>query len=146
MLFIASDHGGYQLKKFLIRNLNNQLKTVATDLGPGEYNEADDYPVFAEKLCKEVRKSKENLGILICKTGHGMCMAANKIKGIRAILGYSIEGAEWGRKHENANVLCLAAKFLSDEHAAAIVKQFLEAEFKPEERHLRRIKMLEALE
>lgn len=145
MIYIASDHGGYQLKKYLVRFLKVQLKQTVEDVGPLEYNENDDYPIFAQELAKKLAKDKDAIGILICKTGHGMAMAANKIKGIRAILGYSIEGAEWGRNDENANVLCLASKFLSDEHACAIVKKFLTTDFSAEERHMRRLKEVEGL-
>lgn len=146
MLYIASDHGGYQLKKYLVRYLKNQLKTAVEDLGPETYDETDDYPVFAAKLAKKVAKEKDAKGILLCKTGHGVCMMANKIKGVRAILGYSIEGAEWGRNDEDANILCLAAKFISEEHAGAIVKKFLQTEFENVERRARRLKEIDGLD
>ena len=146
MLYIASDHAGYQLKKYLVNFLEKTLKMPVEDLGPSAYNEDDDYPDFALPLAKKVLGNKENKGILICGSGHGVCMTANKIKGIRAILGYSIEGTEMGRKEEDANVLCLAARVLSNEHAIAIVKRFFEVEFKDEERHVRRLKKIPGAE
>lgn len=146
MLYIASDHGGFQLKKYLLRYLTNQLKISTEDLGPAAYDESDDYPIYAAKLARKVAKQKGARGILICKTGHGVCMMANKVRGVRAILGYNIEGAEWGRNDEDANVLCLASKFISDEHACAIVKKFLETKFDNVERRVRRLKEIDAID
>jgi len=146
MLYIASDHGGYHLKKYLVSYMENQLEQKIVDLGPHEFVESDDFPDYAIALSKEVAKERANRGILICKTGHGMCIAANKINGIKAIVGYNIEGTEMGRKHNNANVLCLAAKVLSQDHATAIVKKFLETQFDGDERLVRRNKKIEELE
>jgi ribose 5-phosphate isomerase B len=146
MLYIASDHGGYQLKKYLLRFIEKQLKMKVLDLGPFKYEEGDDFPDFAILLAKKVASKNDDLGILICKTGHGVCLAANKVRGVRAVLGYSIEAAEKGRKEENANVLCLAGAVITDEHAAAMVKRFLETSFEANERHLRRLAKIEALE
>jgi ribose 5-phosphate isomerase B len=146
MLYIASDHGGYQLKKYLLRFIEKQLKMKVEDLGPLKYEEGDDFPDFAIPLAKKVASKKDDLGILICKTGHGVCLAANKVTGVRAILGYSIEAAEKGRKEEKANVLCLAGAVITDEHAAAMVKRFLETSFEANERHMRRLAKIEALE
>jgi ribose 5-phosphate isomerase B len=145
-MYIASDHAGFALKKYLIKYLKNQLKKEVEDLGPENFDEKDDFPDYAIPLAKKVAENKKDLGILICGTGHGMCIAANKIKGIRAILGYSIEGAEMGRRHNDANVLCLAGKFLSEEHASAIVKKFLETEFDGDERLSRRIEKIATAE
>lgn len=146
MLYIASDHGGYQLKKYLVHFLKTQLETEAKDLGPHEYKEDDDFPDFAFLLAKKVAENDKAKGILVCRTGQGMCIAANKIKGIRAILGYNIETAEKSRKEDNANVLCLAGGVLSEEHAAAVVRRFLETEFDGEERRMRRLKKIEEIE
>ena len=146
MLYFASDHAGYQFKKYLTRYLKNQLKTKVVDLGPKKFDKDDDFPDYAIPLAKKVAAGKNDLGILICGTGHGVCMTANKVAGGRAILGYSIEGAEMGRKHNNANILCLAGRVISEEHAAAMVKKFLETKFDGAERLVRRIKKIEALE
>jgi ribose 5-phosphate isomerase B len=142
MLYIASDHAGYQLKKHLVTFLNNTLKIPVKDLGPEKFDEDDDYPDFALTTAKKVTESKTNIGILICGSGNGICLAANKVNGVRAILGYNIEAAEFGRKHNDANMLCLAGRVLSDEHATAIVKKFLETEFTNDERHVRRLKKI----
>ncbi len=146
MLYIASDHAGYQLKKHLTGFLKNELKKEVTDLGPDKFNENDDFTDYAAPLAKNVAASPENRGILICGAGHGMCIAANKIKGTRAIVGYSIAGAELGRRHNDANILCLAGRLLSDDHANAIVKKFLETDFQKEERFIRRNRKISELE
>ena len=146
MLYIAADHGGYQLKKYLIKYIKTQLKRDVEDLGAFEPNPTDDFPDFAIALGKKVVKNKDNRGIMICRTGVGPCMVVNKIKGGRAFTGSSIEIAENGRKHHNANVVCLGADIVSNDHAAAIVKKFLETEFDGAERLVRRLKKIEALE
>lgn len=146
MLYIASDHAGYQLKKHLVRYLKTQLKQQVTDLGPDQYDAEDDFPDYATPLAKKVAKEKNAQGILICGTGHGVCITANKIKGIRAAVGYNIESAKRARKEDDVNVLCLAGRFLSDEHAASIVKSFLEHAFDNQEKRVRRLKKIEALE
>lgn len=146
MIFIASDHAGYQLKKYLIEQFEKNIKKDVEDLGPAKYNEDDDFPDYALPLAREVAKDRNSKGILICASGHGMCIAANKIKGVRGILGYNIEGTEMGRKEEDANILCLSAKTLSNEHALAIVKKFLETEFEMLEKRVRRLKKITAAE
>jgi ribose 5-phosphate isomerase B len=146
MLYIASDHGGYKLKKRLIRYLKNELNKPITDMGPSNFVETDDYPDYATPLAKKVAENKDNLGILICGTGNGVCVTANKINGIRAILGYNIEAAALGKEHNNANILCLAGRVLTEDHAMAIVKKFLETSFTNDPRHARRLKKIAELE
>jgi ribose 5-phosphate isomerase B len=146
MFYIASDHRGFALKKYLLRYFENQLKQDIEDIGPQEYDEKDDYTDFAIKLTNEVVKDDDNKGILICGGGNGVCLAANKIKGARAILGYSIDGAQWGRRDEDANIVCLASDVLTDDHAAAIVKKFLESPFDNASRRVRRLKEIAGLE
>lgn len=146
MIFIASDHAGFQLKKTLLTYLNKILKLPVQDLGPIAHDPNDDYPDYAELVAQEVSKIPENRGILICGSGHGMCIAANKFSGIRAILASSIESAEYARKDDDANILCLAGRVLSDEHARAIVKIFLEIPFSGDERHVRRLGKIAELE
>lgn len=144
-LFIASDHGGYQLKNRLVRYFTNELNIKAEDLGPHEYVETDDYPDFAIPLAKKVVETNGR-GILICKNGIGVCIAANKVPGIRAGQGYSIMAAETMMQHDNTNVLCLGSKALTEEHALAVVKTWLEHEFSGDERHVRRLGKVAELE
>lgn len=144
-LFIASDHGGYQLKKRLVRFFEHELDIEVEDLGPYEYVEEDDYPDHAIPLAKKVVETNGR-GILICKNGIGVCIAANKIAGVRAGIGYNIYAAESMMADDNTNILCLPAKLLTDEHAMAVVKHWLETEFSGAERHTRRLKKVEVLE
>lgn len=144
-LFIASDHGGYQLKRRLVRFIENELQRQIEDMGPHEYVETDDYPDYAIPLAQEVSKGNGR-GILICKNGIGVCMAANKFPNVRAGIGYNIMAAETMRTDDDTNVLCLPATLLSEEHAMAIVRHWLETEFSNEERHVRRLKKIASLE
>ncbi len=142
MLYLAADHAGHALKKYLARYLEKQLKLEFVDLGAKEYDKEDDFPDFAFALAKKVAGEPGSLGILICGSGQGMCIAANKVAGIRAMLGYSIESAEWGRKHDHANVLCLAGRVLSEEHAVAIAKKFIETGKDAAEKYVRRVQKI----
>lgn len=144
-LFISSDHGGYQLKKRLIRYIENELQLQIEDLGPHKYNKTDDYPDYAIPLAQKT-VATTGRGITICSSGIGVCMAANKVPGARAGLGYNIEVAESMVHDDNTNILCLGAKAISEEHAMAIVKRWLETEFKPVERYVRRIHKVHDLE
>jgi len=147
MIYIGADHRGFKLKTYLKRYLKNQLKLKYEDVGALKYDPTDDAPDFALKLSRKVsKKPTVDKGILICWTGHAMCITANKIKKIRAVEGYNIESAEFGRLHNNANVLCLASKFLSEDHAVAIVKKFLETNFDGDSRLVRRDKKITKLE
>lgn len=146
MIYIASDHAGYHLKKDLLDNLVKKNGLEVEDLGPNQHDEKDDFPDYAAPLAKKVVADPKNRGILICGSGHGMCIAANKIKGARAIVGYSILGAELGRQHNDANILCLAGRVLSKDHAEAIAKKFLDTAFKNEPRLIRRNEKIAELE
>lgn len=136
-LYIASDHAGYQLKKRIVRYIENELHLPITDLGPHEYIETDDYPDFAIPLGETVVKEKGR-GILICANGIGVCIAANKVRGVRAGIGYNIVAAETMMADDDTNVLCLAAKLSSEDHAMAITKRWLETPASNHERHVRR--------
>ena len=144
MFYIAADHAGHRLKKDLEQYFKN-TEMEYEDLGNKTYDEKDDFVDFAVTLAKKVVKTG-NKGILICGSGHGMCIAANKIKGIRAVVGYSISGTELGRKHNDANVLCLAGRIITKDHAQAIIKTFLNTEFAGEERFVRRNQKISELE
>ncbi len=122
-LYIASDHAGFALKS----KLCNFFKSLV-DLGTNS-EESVDYPDFARKLTNEVLKDPDNLGILICGTGVGMSIAANRVKGIRAGLVSNNEIARLIRQHNNANVLVLPGRFMDEEEAIKSVKTFIETEF-----------------
>lgn len=140
--FIASDHAGYELKSFLTQEL-----TDLKDLGPKEFIIEDDYPDYVYLLANNIKKDINNSrGILICKNGVGVCMAANKFKDIRAGLTFSLEHAKTLVYDDNVNILCLPANFISKEDALKIVKDFMELKFSPENRHLRRLKKVSIIE
>lgn len=124
-LYIASDHAGYKMKKRLIRFLENELEIKVEDMGPTEYDADDDFPDY---IIPAAKKAVENKGeaILLCGSGIGACIAANKVKGMQAAFGYNIKAAETARQHNNANGLCLAGGVLTEEHAMTIVKRWLE--------------------
>lgn len=144
-LYIASDHGGYALKKRLIRFIENELGRTVTDLGPEQHVEDDDYTDYAFPLAKKVAEEHAR-GILICRNGVGVCIAANKVKGIRAGIGYNIAASESMITDDNTNILCLASDHLSEDFSMAIVKRWLETEFPAQERHVRRLEKIEKYE
>ncbi len=133
--FIASDHRGYALKEHL------KGRFAFVDIGTFDCDRKVDYPDYANKLSKYVLKEK-SMGVLICSTGIGMSIAANRHKGIRAAL-CSTEGlAEIARYHNDANVLVLAGDYTTPKEAERIVRAFFEGKFSNEDRHKRRIKKL----
>lgn len=144
-LFIASDHGGYALKKRLVRYVENELKKQITDLGPHEYVETDDYPDFVIPLAHKVKETNGR-GIVICRNGIGVCIAVNKIPGIRCGIGYNTSVAESMMQHDNTNILSLAADHVSEEHAMSILKHWLDTTFSNEARHVRRLQKIETEE
>ena len=131
-VYIASDHAGFKLKSQLLK-----IFTKMADLGT-KSNESVDYPDFAHKLTKEVLKNKDNFGILICGTGVGMSIAANRKKGIRAGLVNNTKTARLIRKHNDANVLVLPGRFINTNEAKKCVQAFLSTKFESG-RHKKRI-------
>ena len=131
-VYIASDHAGFKLKSQLLK-----IFLKMTDLGT-KSNESVDYPDFAHKLTKEVLKNKDNFGILICGTGVGMSIAANRKKGIRAGLVNNTKTARLIRKHNDANVLVLPGRFINTNEAKKCVQAFLSTKFESG-RHKKRI-------
>lgn len=143
MIYIGSDHGGFDLKETIKKHLeknNIQYK----DLGPNNLDNNDDYPDYALKVAKEVAKTNGK-GILICGTGIGMCITANKVKGIRAALCYDKETAKLSREHNDANVLCLGGRTTEIKKALKIVDVWLNTDFSSEERHKRRVEKMNGL-
>lgn len=139
MIAIGSDHGGYQLKKEIIRHLTDKGIEVM-DVGCHDTSSCD-YPVFAKAVTDSVTSGQAELGILVCGTGIGMSMAANKVDGIRAALCSDCFSAKATREHNNANVLCLGARTTGPGLALMIVDYFIDTPFSQDERHIRRINM-----
>lgn len=140
-IVIGSDHAGFELKKQLIYFLKGHKYSIM-DVGTDSLDSCD-YPDIAKKLVKTISQKKGSQGILVCGTGIGMSMAANRYGGIRAALCHSVETAQLAREHNNANVLCLGARILTPENAKKIAKTFLETKFSQQQRHQQRIEKLD---
>lgn len=137
---IASDHAGYNLKSAIISNLQNQYQIV--DYGCNSATISVDYPDFAKILCQKLINQEIEYGILICGSGVGISIAANRFKKIRAALCYNQEITKLARQHNDANVLCLGARFVNLNDAIEYVKTFLTTKFEGG-RHIQRIEKLE---
>jgi ribose 5-phosphate isomerase B len=124
-LYICADHRGYGLKKRLLRYFENELGIKVEDFGPFEYNEEDDYTDFVFPAAEKTVHTNGRL-IACCGTSSGEVIAANKVRGMRMITAYNIESAALGVTKNNANGIALAADVLTDDHAMAIVKKYLE--------------------
>ncbi|MFU0825970.1 MAG: Ribose-5-phosphate isomerase B [Lachnoclostridium sp.] len=141
MIAIGSDHGGYDLKNEIIKHLkerNIEVKDYGTYT-----KESCDYPIYAKKVANAVLSGECKFGILICGTGIGISIAANRIKGIRAALCHDCYSAEATRSHNNANILALGGRVIGVGHALKIVDTFLDTPFSNEERHIRRINLID---
>lgn len=142
VVYLGSDHAGFQSKIELNKYLKEQGYEV-TDLGC--FNEDPcDYPDIAREVAEKVAEREGSFGILICGTGEGMIMTANKIPGIRAALGATSQLAEMSRKHNDANILGLGARTTSSDDMKKIALKFLTTAFENEERHIRRVKKIES--
>ncbi len=141
-VLIASDHAGFELKTRLMALLKD---TAWEDLGPHS-TQSVDYPDFAQKLARKVADGIAPFGILICGSGIGMSIAANKVKGVRAAVVENPTAARLARQHNDANVLCLGARFLAPEYAAEMAQIFLSTPSSQDERHLNRVKKINALD
>jgi ribose 5-phosphate isomerase B len=140
---IASDHEGYDSKIKLMRFLRLN-KYQVRDLGTHN-RQSVDYPDFAEAVGLAILNKQADRGIIICGSGVGVCIAANKLPGIRACLCHDIFSAHQGVEHDDMNVLCLGAWIVGDKMAEEITRSFLSAEFSNKPRHLRRLKKVLAL-
>ena len=138
-LYIASDHAGFTLKEYLKKKLSKKIKF--DDQGPHSDEMSVNYPDFAHKLCKKVSKNSSNMGILICGSGMGMAMAANRHKKIRAALCYSVKNTKLSRLHNNANVITLGARLINKNTAMKCINTFLKTKFEGG-RHLKRVKKI----
>ncbi|MCX8190550.1 MAG: ribose 5-phosphate isomerase B [Candidatus Diapherotrites archaeon] len=142
-IILASDHAGFELKEVIKKWLTEQGYKIK-DVGCFS-KESCDYPDYAEKGAIEVANGKNNLGFFFCGTGIGMCIAANKIKGIRAALIHNESTGKAAREHNNANVVCIGARIISIEEAKKAIYAFLNSKFLGE-RHERRVAKIEAIE
>lgn len=143
-IILGADHGGYKLKEEIKKFLSKNGYDFE-DVGNKVYDVDDDYVDYAEKVARRV--SKENaFGILLCRSAAGMVMAANKIKGVRAVTAFDVKGAVHSRQHNDANVLALSGDWMTLKKATSILKAWLSTAFSNEERHKRRVEKMKRLE
>ncbi len=135
---IGSDHGGFPLKGEIAAQLRG-LGHEPVDVGAHTFDALDDYPDFARAVCEAVLGGRGERGIVICGSGVGACVAANKFRGIRAGVCHDTYSAHQGVEHDNMNVLCLGARVVGGAVAAELVSAFVGASFSGEERHARRL-------
>ena len=138
-IYIASDHAGFKLKNEIIKKFSRKFNLK--DLGPNNSFKPVNYPDYAHKLCKKVIKKNTNIGILVCGSGVGMSMAANRHKKIRAALCYSVKNSKLSRLHNNANVITLGSRLTNKKLAFKCLNTFLITDFEGG-RHTKRIKKI----
>ena len=145
VIALSADHAGFPLKVELLPWLQS-LGCEVLDLGAYTLEPADDYPDFAKVVAESVAAGSAERGLIVCGSGVGACVAANKFPGIRASICHDAYSARQGVEHDDMNVLCLGGRIVGIELAKDLVLSFLNANFSGEERHLRRLKKLEAIE
>jgi len=136
---IASDHAGYKLKESIKDHLIDKYISIF-DMGPFE-DKSVDYPDYAKKLANRIKAKKSDIGILVCGSGTGMAISANKIKGIRAAVCYNIKSTRLSRQHNNANIIALGARLTKKNVSLKLVETFLKTSFEGG-RHLKRIRKI----
>ena len=141
MIALGCDHGGYDLMQEVIKHLEE--RKIEYKFFGVEGNVSCDYPVFAKKVANDVINKESELGILICGTGIGISIAANKVKGIRCALCHDVFSAEATKQHNNANILAMGGRVVGAGLAFKIVDTFIDTPYSNEERHNRRISMIE---
>ena len=138
---IGCDHAGFELKNHLVEHLTAAGHDVV-DHGPAAYDAEDDYPPFCLRTAQAVVDDPGSLGIVIGGSGNGEQIAANKVKGVRAVLAWSTDTARLGREHNNANVISVGGRMHSEEEATGFIDTFLATDYSGAARHTRRIDML----
>lgn len=144
-IYLGTDHAGFELKE-KIKSFLLQKGFEIEDCGAFEFDKNDDYPDFISKASTKTSQDSSSFGIVFGKSGAGECIAANKIKGIRAILGFNLENVKLSREHNDANVLSLGSAFVDSKLAKKMIIIFLETKFTNEERHVRRINKIKEIE
>ena len=138
-IFISSDHAGFKLKEEIKKNFKKKYFFI--DLGTNSANHPVNYPDYAHKLCKKVSKNIKNIGILVCGSGVGMSMAANRHKKIRAAVCYSVKNTKLSRLHNNANIITLGARFTKKKIAFKCIEIFVKTKFEGG-RHKKRVRKI----
>ncbi len=147
IIFLASDHAGFKLKEKIKHYLCKNKFTIV-DFGDFSPGKKDDYPDFVIPLAEEVSKSSKYLGIVLGGSGQGEAIAANKVKGARAIVIYAPNRkiAKLSKEHNNANILSLGARFLTEKQAIQVIEPWLKTKFTNDKRHIRRLKKIASYE
>ena len=146
-IYVGADHQGFYLRNSLLSYLKRAGYEVE-DEGDEQLDPNDDFPIFTQKVVSNILSSDDNdpRGILICSSGQGMCMAANRFKGIRAALGYNKEAVRSSRNDDNSNILCLPAKVLEKDEANVLVELWLNTPFAGAPRFVRRLREIDEFE
>lgn len=144
-VYIGADHRGFPLKEKIKVSLQDS-NTPFEDLGNAIFDPEDDFPVFAQLVAQHVAKDADSRGIVICGSGVGVDIAANKVNGIRSGLVVSTEQARSARQDDDINVLALAADFIQPDELNHIIKAFLETPYNPSQKHTRRVAELQTME
>lgn len=144
-VYLGTDHAGFELKE-KIKSYLKESGYEVEDCGAFEFDKNDDYPDFISKAAEKVSKYPTSRGIVFGKSGAGECIVANKIKRIRAILGFNMKNVKLAREHNDANILSLGSVFINTELAKELVIIFLQTPFGNEERHTRRINKIKGIE
>lgn len=146
MIYLGADHGGFNLKEHL-KNFLRKSKVKFVDLGAKKLDPTDDYPDYAKLIAGKVsRNPKKDLGILICRSGQGVAIVANKFKRVRAGLVWNVPEAKFSRNDDMSNILCLPSDHISPHSAEKIVETWLTTPYSKQERHLRRVTKIDAIE
>lgn len=144
-VYLGTDHAGFEFKEDIKTFLQVKGYQVE-DCGAYDYNKDDDYPDFVSLAAQKVAENPGSFGIVLGKSGAGECIVANKIKGIRAFLGVSEQNVRLAREHNNANIISFGSEITDEETTKILVELFLNTPFSNEERHVRRIEKISALE
>ena len=144
-IFIGADHRGFALKSGVLEWLEKVNQSVI-DCGNVSFDAHDDYPDFAFAVAEKVSAELQSRGILLCGSGAGVCIAANKVKNIRCVLGISSEAVEKARQEDDVNILALAADFILDEDAKIMIEKFLQTPFNATPAHVQRLEKIAAYE
>ena len=142
---LGADHGGYSLKPY-IRGVLEELGHEVMDMGAHSLDPADDYPDFARAVAESVAGDKADRGVMVCGSGVGAAVAANKVRGVRASVCHDTYSARQGVEHDDMNLLCLGARIVGSELAKELVATFASARFSGEKRHQRRLDKVRAME
>ena len=144
MIYLGADHGGFELKnkiKIYLESINVEY----SDLGNLEFDKEDDYPIYAFKVAEAAAKNNSK-GVLLCRSAGGVIIAANKVKGIKAVAVTDVKSAEHAVLHNDANVIGVSGDWMDDDVVKDVVKVFIDTEFSNDDRHVRRLKMIEDYE